>query len=104
MWDSCSDSVVSFDPTQSTSIGYIIENDLITAALSNCAKEHDNIEVQFGKQVVGLRQSSTWRILTFQDGTEIKTKLLVGYKYSNSLYILMPCRLLQMVDALSYEN
>jgi len=72
---------VSFDPTQSTSIGYIIENDLITAALNNRVKEYDNIEVQFGKQVVGLGQSSeAWRTLTLQDGTEIKTKLLVGHK------------------------
>ena len=81
MWDSCSDSVISFDPTHSTSIGYIVENDLITAALSNCVKKHDNIEVEFGKQVVGLGESSEgWRTVTLHDGSEIKAKLLVCYE------------------------
>ena len=80
VWDSCSDSAVSFDPTYSTSIGYIVENDLITAALSNGIKKHGNIEVQFGKQVVGLAKcSGDWRTLTLEDGTEITTKLLVGH-------------------------
>ena len=64
---------MSFDPTQSNCIGYIVENDLITAALSNHVKRHDNIEVQLGKQVVGLGASSgAWRTVTLQDGSEIK--------------------------------
>ena len=68
------------DPTHSTSIGYIVENDLITAALSNRVKKHDNIKVEVGKQVVGLGKcSEDRRTVTLEDGTEIKTKLLVGY-------------------------
>lgn len=72
---------MSFDPTHSTCIGYIVENDLITAALSNHVKNYDNIEVELGKQVVGLGPpSEAWRTLTLQDGSEIKAKLLVGYE------------------------
>ena len=71
---------MSFDPTHSTSIGYIVENDLITAALSNRVKKHDNTKVEVGKQVVGLGKcSEDWRTVTLEDGTEIKTKLLVGH-------------------------
>lgn len=69
---------MAFEPTQFSCIGYIIENDLVTAALSNRAKDYDNIELQLGKRVVGLGESSGgWRTITLQDGTEIKTKLLV---------------------------
>ena len=78
---------MSFDPTHSTSIGYIVENDLITAALSNRVKKHDNVEVQYGKQVIGVGENCEgWRTVTLQDGSEIKTKLLVQcVKHCNSL-------------------
>lgn len=71
---------MSFHPIHSTGyIGCIIENDLVTATLNARVKEYNNIEVQFGKQVVGLGQSSqSWRTVILQDGTQLKTKLLVG--------------------------
>ena len=79
---------------------------MITAALSNRVKKYDNVEVQFGKQVVGLGESSEgWRTVTLHDGSEIKTKLLVCVmKYCNSLYTFMYGRLVQMVHGLSYGN
>ena len=42
-------------------------------------KKHDNIEVEFGKQMVGLGECSEgWRTVTLHDGSEIKIKLFIG--------------------------
>ncbi|XP_065920559.1 ubiquinone biosynthesis monooxygenase COQ6, mitochondrial-like isoform X2 [Dysidea avara] len=79
IWDSCANSVVLFDPTHHSSIGYIVENDLITDVLCNRVNECGNVEVQRGRRVVTLDKSSTsWRGITLDNGMEIKTKLLVG--------------------------
>jgi len=72
--------VVSFDPTHHPSIGYIVENDLITSVLCDRMKECGNVEVQRGRRVVTLDKSSSssWREITLDNGMEIKTKLLVS--------------------------
>ena len=70
---------MSFDPTHHSSIGYIVENDLITDVLCDRVKECGNVEVQRGRRVVALDKSSTsWRGITLDNGMEIKTKLLVS--------------------------
>lgn len=72
--------MVSFDPTHHPSIGYIVENDLITSVLCDRMKECGNVEVQRGRRVVTLDKSSSssWREITLDNGMEIKTKLLVS--------------------------
>ena len=71
--------MVSFDPTDHPSIGYIVENDLITGVLCDRLKEYENVEVQRGRRVVTLDKSSiSWRGITLDNGIEIKTKLLVS--------------------------
>ena len=79
---------------------------MITGALSNHVKKYDNVEVQFGKQVVGLEKCSEgWRTVALHDGSEIKTKLLVCVmKYCNSLNTFMYGRLVLMVHGPSYDN
>ena len=79
---------------------------MITGALSNRVKKYDNVEVQFGKQVVGLEKCSEgWRTVSLHDGSEIKTKLLVCVmKYCNSLNTFMYGRLVLMVHGPSYDN
>jgi len=97
--------MVSFDPTHHPSIGYIVENDLITSVLCDRMKEYNNVEVQTGRRVVTLDKSSTsWRGITLDNGIEIKTKLLVSVVMSCYPVSHDPVRLVQMGHNLTFDN
>ncbi|XP_059157238.1 ubiquinone biosynthesis monooxygenase COQ6, mitochondrial-like [Physella acuta] len=95
VWDSCSDSLITFNNEDMTdSLAYIVENDVILAAIMKALKAmKDRVEVRYETKAVSFSniscENSTesrfpYVEMTLNDGSTLKTKLLVGADGMNS--------------------
>ncbi|XP_069493754.1 ubiquinone biosynthesis monooxygenase COQ6, mitochondrial [Ambystoma mexicanum] len=94
VWDACSDALITFETDDLEDMGYIVENDVIVAALS---RQLDllagRVEVAYRCRAVGYTwpvpyhssESSPWVQIELSDGRLLQTKLLIGADGQNSL-------------------
>jgi 2-octaprenylphenol hydroxylase len=59
-------------------LGHIVENRVIVAALWELIRQHERIEVLFGREISQLQEDAQGASLLFADGTGISGDLLVG--------------------------
>ncbi|XP_068110463.1 ubiquinone biosynthesis monooxygenase COQ6, mitochondrial isoform X2 [Hyperolius riggenbachi] len=94
VWDACSDALITFDKEGLEDMGYIIENDVITAALTKQLNAmSDRIEVLYRSRAVANRwpsaylnnEGSPWVQIEMADGRKLQTKLLIGADGQNSM-------------------
>lgn len=94
VWDACSDALITFDKEGLEDMGYIIENDVITAALTKQLDAMaDRIEVLYRNRAVNYTwpspyhdgEGSSWVQIQLADGQKLHTKLLIGADGQNSM-------------------
>ncbi|KAJ1104553.1 hypothetical protein NDU88_001963 [Pleurodeles waltl] len=94
VWDACSDALITFDADGLEDMGYIVENDVIVAALNRQLDSlAGHIEVSYRCRAVGYTwplpyhtsESSPWVQIELSDGRIIQTKLLIGADGQKSL-------------------
>ncbi|KAM9294213.1 ubiquinone biosynthesis monooxygenase COQ6, mitochondrial [Gastrophryne carolinensis] len=94
VWDACSDSLITFDKDSLEDMGYIVENDIITAALTRQLDAmSDCIEVMYRSRARAFTwpapypsgEGSPWVQIELADGRRIQTKLLIGADGQNSM-------------------
>ncbi|XP_077319801.1 ubiquinone biosynthesis monooxygenase COQ6, mitochondrial [Lithobates pipiens] len=94
VWDACSDALITFDKEGLEDMGYIVENDVITAALTKQLDAMaDRIEVLYRSRAVNYtwpapypdKEGSSWVQIQLADGKKLHTKLLIGADGQNSM-------------------
>ncbi|XP_040189661.1 ubiquinone biosynthesis monooxygenase COQ6, mitochondrial [Rana temporaria] len=94
VWDACSDALITFDKEGLEDMGYIIENDVITAALTKQLDAMaDRIEVLYRSRAVNYtwpapypdKEGSSWVQIELADGQKLHTKLVIGADGQNSM-------------------
>uniref|UniRef100_A0A6J0UQC2 Ubiquinone biosynthesis monooxygenase COQ6, mitochondrial n=2 Tax=Pogona vitticeps TaxID=103695 RepID=A0A6J0UQC2_9SAUR len=94
VWDACSDAMIIFDKDNLEDMGYIIENNVIMAALTKQLDAiSDRVEVLYKSRAVGYTfplhyqtsDSSPWVQIDLADGRRLQTKLLIGADGQNSV-------------------
>ncbi|CAI9567203.1 unnamed protein product [Staurois parvus] len=94
VWDACSDALITFDKEGLEDMGYIIENDVITAALTKQMDAMtDRIEVLYRSRAVNYtwpapyhdEEGSSWVQIQLADGQKLHTRLLIGADGQNSM-------------------
>lgn len=94
VWDACSDALITFDKEGLEDMGYIVENDVITAALTKQLDAMaDRIEVLYRSRAVNYtwpapypdKEGSSWVQIQLADGQKLHTKLLIGADGQNSM-------------------
>ncbi|KAJ8925743.1 hypothetical protein NQ315_009591 [Exocentrus adspersus] len=88
VWDAVSDASITFgDQTSPEDVSYIVENDLLIAAVNNELKQLDNVKVQYSAKVTDYHlpeyheSSSSVRL---DDGNTYSCELLLGCDGVNS--------------------
>ncbi|RUS73602.1 hypothetical protein EGW08_018645 [Elysia chlorotica] len=95
VWESCADSIITFNNSDmSEPLAYIVENDVILAAIMKALKHVKNkVEIHYETKATafnlpGSGDSEEAKLpyvkLTLNNGSVIKTKLLIGADGSNS--------------------
>ena len=89
VWESCSDSLIHFNnPDMTESLAYLVENDVILSGIMKALKNLDNtVDVRYGTKVEQFnlpgKEEDNIKLpyvgLKLNDGSEIRTKLLVSY-------------------------
>ncbi|KAJ8341595.1 hypothetical protein SKAU_G00338860 [Synaphobranchus kaupii] len=94
VWDACSDALITFDKNLEEELAYIVENDVIVAALT---KQLDtlpgHVKVQYRTRVVKyawprsyqVADSIPWVQVKLANGDTLQTKLLIGADGPNSM-------------------
>lgn len=86
VWDACSEAIITFEKDDLDDMGYIVENDVIMAALTKQLDAvADRVEVFYGSRAVGYTwplpshncDTSPWVQIELADGRRLQTKLLV---------------------------
>ncbi|KAM5129711.1 ubiquinone biosynthesis monooxygenase COQ6, mitochondrial [Mantella aurantiaca] len=94
VWDACSDALITFDKDGLEDMGYIIENDVITAALTKQLDAmSDRIDVLYRSRAVEYTwpspyqdgEGSSWVQIQLADGRKLHTRLLIGADGQNSM-------------------
>jgi len=80
IWESDGTGHIEFDcnDIRQNSLGYIVENSLVTECILNQIKELKNVELICPATVTDLNRDSQSSTITLNDGTTIVTKLLVA--------------------------
>ena len=80
VWEDVSNAEIHFSAKEigEENLGFVIENDSILNALWQKIETESNIEVLFGQQVEAINLTAETAELSFKDGKEIQTKLLIG--------------------------
>nr|XP_046163637.1 ubiquinone biosynthesis monooxygenase COQ6, mitochondrial-like isoform X2 [Oncorhynchus gorbuscha] len=88
VWDACSDALITFDKENlQGEMAYIVENDIIVAALTKQLENlSDQVKVQYKTKVVmytwpkshQVAESIPWVQVTLANGQTFQTKLLIG--------------------------
>uniref|UniRef100_A0AAY4B3L3 Ubiquinone biosynthesis monooxygenase COQ6, mitochondrial n=1 Tax=Denticeps clupeoides TaxID=299321 RepID=A0AAY4B3L3_9TELE len=95
VWDACSDALITFDKENlHDEMAYIVENDVIVAALTKQLQTlTDQVEVKYKTKVVKYiwpmshqaAESIPWVQVTLANGQTLQTKLLIGADGPNSM-------------------
>ncbi|XP_010896209.2 ubiquinone biosynthesis monooxygenase COQ6, mitochondrial [Esox lucius] len=95
VWDACSDALITFDKENlQDEMAYIVENDIIVAALTKQLENlSDHVRVQYKSKVVKytwpkshqVEDSIPWVQVTLANGQTLQTKLLIGADGPNSM-------------------
>uniref|UniRef100_A0A8D0C1C6 Ubiquinone biosynthesis monooxygenase COQ6, mitochondrial n=1 Tax=Salvator merianae TaxID=96440 RepID=A0A8D0C1C6_SALMN len=94
IWDACSEAMIIFDKDNLEDMGYIVENNVIMAALTKQLDAvSDRVEVLYRSRAVGYTwplhyqtsDSSPWVQIDLADGRKLQTKLLIGADGQNSI-------------------
>ncbi|XP_030642238.1 ubiquinone biosynthesis monooxygenase COQ6, mitochondrial [Chanos chanos] len=95
VWDACSDALITFDKENlQDEMAYIVENDVIVAALTKQLQTlSDHVEVKYKTKVVKytwpsshqVADSIPWVQVTLANGQTLQTKLLIGADGPNSM-------------------
>jgi len=80
VWDAGGDGVIHFDSAEAgePSLGYIIENRIIQAALLQQAGQLDNVELITPARWQQWHDEQEQICISLEDGRQLRTKLLVG--------------------------
>jgi len=65
-------------------MGYIVENRFFKAVLLEAVKLHKNIKIQYGRKIKNINSDSFKANITFEDGSEVSTNLLIIADGKNS--------------------
>ncbi|XP_073442813.1 ubiquinone biosynthesis monooxygenase COQ6, mitochondrial isoform X2 [Dendrobates tinctorius] len=94
VWDACSDALITFDNEGMADMGYIVENDVITSALTRQLDTmSDSVEVQYRSRAVRCTwpapdssgEVSPFLEIQLADGRHLHTRLLIGADGQNSM-------------------
>ncbi|XP_053552671.1 ubiquinone biosynthesis monooxygenase COQ6, mitochondrial isoform X1 [Bombina bombina] len=94
VWDACSDALITFDKDDMDDMGYIVENDVIIAALTRQLEAmSDRVEVVYRSRAQGYvwppayhsTDISPWVQIQLTDGRRLQTRLLIGADGQNSV-------------------
>ncbi|KGL73636.1 Ubiquinone biosynthesis monooxygenase COQ6, partial [Tinamus guttatus] len=94
VWDACSEAMISFERDNLEDMGYIVENDVIMAALTKQLEVvAERVEVFYRSRAVGYTwplpqhgcDTSPWVQIELADGRRLQTKLLIGADGHNSM-------------------
>ncbi|NXI48975.1 COQ6 monooxygenase, partial [Chloroceryle aenea] len=94
VWDACSEAMIVFEKDDLDDMGYIVENDVIMAALTKQLDAvADRVEVFYQSRAVSCTRplpslscgTSPWVQIELADGRRLQTKLLVGADGHNSV-------------------
>uniref|UniRef100_A0A673XBX9 Ubiquinone biosynthesis monooxygenase COQ6, mitochondrial n=1 Tax=Salmo trutta TaxID=8032 RepID=A0A673XBX9_SALTR len=95
VWDACSDALITFDKENlQDEMAYIVENDIIVAALTKQLENlSDQVRVQYKSKVVKytwpkshqVADAIPWVQVTLANGQTLQTKLLIGADGPNSM-------------------
>ncbi|KAF4788539.1 Ubiquinone biosynthesis monooxygenase COQ6, mitochondrial [Turdus rufiventris] len=94
VWDACSEAMIVFEKDDLDDMGYIVENDVIMAALTKQLDAvADRVEVFYRSKAVGYTwplpshscDTSPWVQVELADGRRLQTKLLIGADGHNSM-------------------
>ncbi|XP_063429191.1 ubiquinone biosynthesis monooxygenase COQ6, mitochondrial-like isoform X2 [Mytilus trossulus] len=96
VWDSCSDSMITFNNDDlNDNLAYIVENDVILEAVKRSLPNSQNLNIKYNTSaksyiIPGITpghdslDQNSWVTVQLNDGSEIKTKLLIGADGMNS--------------------
>lgn len=86
VWDAAGDGSIHFDCAEigEPNLGHIIENRVITRALTQQLKQYDNIELFCPVTPKRLALSSNKAELEIENGTTLKSSLIIGADGANS--------------------
>ncbi|KAG8562171.1 hypothetical protein GDO81_015610 [Engystomops pustulosus] len=94
VWDACSDALITFDKEGMEDMGYIIENDVITTALtSQLDAMSEHVKVLYRSRAVGYtwpapytsEEGSPFVEIQLADGQSLHTRLVIGADGQNSM-------------------
>ncbi|NWJ07883.1 COQ6 monooxygenase, partial [Crypturellus undulatus] len=94
VWDACSEAMISFEKDNLEDMGYIVENDVLMAALTKQLDAvAERVEVFYRSRAVGYTwplpqhdcDTSPWVQIELADGRRLQTKLLIGADGHNSV-------------------
>lgn len=87
VWDAEGTAAVDFDArdVQCSSLGHIVENRLIAAALMRCLSTRPGVDIQAPRRLQKLERADAGYRLEFEDGGSLDAGLLVGADGANSL-------------------
>ncbi|XP_028931326.1 ubiquinone biosynthesis monooxygenase COQ6, mitochondrial [Ornithorhynchus anatinus] len=87
VWDGCSEALITFDRDELDPVGYVVENDVIMAALTRRLEAvSDRVDVLYGSRAAELAwpsagrgpEADPWVRVTLADGRRLRAQLLVG--------------------------
>ncbi len=80
VWDADGDGLIHFDSAEAgePSLGYIIENRIIQAALLQRAEQFDNVELMMPARWQQWHDEQDRLCINLEDGRQLRTQLLVG--------------------------
>lgn len=80
VWDASGDGVIHFDAADAgqPSLGYIVENRVIQAALWARVDQFDNVDLLYPVRWQQWQDAGERLCITLDDGRELRTRLLVG--------------------------
>ncbi len=82
VWESCSDSVITFQSDEDKNLAFLVENDLVQASLDQRIKDFKNVEVLYSSQLKEILKQNGNEAnvlqLKLKNDTLINTKLLIG--------------------------
>ncbi|GAB5412734.1 MAG: 2-octaprenyl-3-methyl-6-methoxy-1,4-benzoquinol hydroxylase [Congregibacter sp.] len=80
VWDAEGTAQIEFDASEvsADSLGSIVENRLIAAALAACVESKPDVSVLAPARLAGLQQAGDLQTLKLEDGSELRTTLLVA--------------------------
>uniref|UniRef100_A0A4W5KLY0 Coenzyme Q6 monooxygenase n=1 Tax=Hucho hucho TaxID=62062 RepID=A0A4W5KLY0_9TELE len=94
VWDACSDALITFDKENlQDGMAYIVENDIIVAALTKQLENTNQVKVQYKTRVVmytwpkshQVPESIPWVQVNLANGQTFQTKLLIREDGLNSM-------------------